>query len=1056
METKQALSNTFTGGLNTDLHPLITPNTVLTDCVNGTILTNNGNEYSLQNDFGNYALTKAKLPVNYIPIGIKEYNGIVYIVSYNPIEERSQIGTFPSPQKLNQIECVEASDQLKPIEIVAFDDRIYASANTKCFYSKYSKEATEVTFNSIINVNDLYKLEIEDGVLEQPFQKLNFKIINDSGVTKSVPFTVGGDFIRFKEPVSGRLKLAYELFEVYSGNTTIGGLSRVSGVNNKVSFTIDSQVKVDLPNNAKLYIEVICDEYKESGELNFSKKETFEVDTHMFNGGTTIFTFNNTWYQTINPTLNKSYLSVKTVPYFKMENGKAVVLDQYIQQTKLALNTPYASNGSDESEDTGMLQQNDFGRFRYTYDGGGLHLDFSFYEDEDLGELSKNTVCAFYRVTSGGVQSAPETEVSVEATAFDSNNPDNNYYEGEIDVTLRENMFYVMDMVVKSKRILRTLIVTSTRMNNVDNNIQNFLELTFNDWAKNLDIECWANVSTGSQQLDVKEYVQANTANDIKSFNVTSSPNAFAVSPKYTTDYVVGNWRKSVRECPINTKYNYEADLGDKDGVELESNSTVEVKYSFNDGSTSTVNNYNVKGKFDIQWFRGMFNNINKDPDKTMNYDGKRYYLLNESPFKTLSISPHAISENVDTYHFKKKSFTTLDTKLYKIHDTVHNNVFSKLQTKESLVNPTKIIIDETEHVIHEGKDVTFDLGESLDQSSMFFVPIYIDGITASGYSIPHYNVNDVGVNVNPIVMYGANTIGLKTSGENTYLTIPMWGVDCNYISNWMYDYSKQIPFIQLLGSKIYTYRKSDINKVDGCNVIKLGDDVSLSTTKITVKATINVTIKQMFYEGFDIINNKVAFLNMCGLNENQCTILNTNSQRPTKTVVFEETLVLDLPNNNVVNEFKTIVQNTIDTVEEKDRELEEGYNSEGTVYCEVSELNDSLDEKLVQFANNLEVKNGHFYLKDGFNENPIAVKPQSFVGSTNLTNARCNSAWYSEWNYNDNPYDIAVCAGMQDNMLSLVDNDFTSKWTEEQIKTKLEEFSQSFKDTNNEGYINN
>ena len=212
-----------------------------------------------------------------------------------------------------------------------------------------------------------------------------------------------------------------------------------------------------------------------------------------------------------------------------------------------------------------------------------------------------------------------------------------------------------------------------------------------------------------------------------------------------------------------------------------------------------------------------------------------------------------------------------------------------------------------------------------------------------------------------------------------------------------MYDYSKQIPFIQLLGSKIYTYRKSDINKVDGCNVIKLGNDISLSTTKITVKATINVTIKQMFYEGFDIINNKIAFLNMCGLNENQCTILNVDSRRPIKTVMFEETIVLDAQSNDVVNEFKTIIQNTVNAVEEKDRELEEGYNSEGTVYCEVSELNDSLDEKLVQFANNLEVKNGHFYLKDGFNENPIAVKPQNFVGSTNLTNARCNDTWYSE-----------------------------------------------------------
>ena len=39
-----------------DLHPLSTPNNVLTDCLNGTFITYNGNEFSLQNDQGNYKL----------------------------------------------------------------------------------------------------------------------------------------------------------------------------------------------------------------------------------------------------------------------------------------------------------------------------------------------------------------------------------------------------------------------------------------------------------------------------------------------------------------------------------------------------------------------------------------------------------------------------------------------------------------------------------------------------------------------------------------------------------------------------------------------------------------------------------------------------------------------------------------------------------------------------------------------------------------------------------------------------------------------------------------
>lgn len=100
MDTKQAQINTFTDGLNTDLHPLTTPNTMLTDCINGTVITYNGNEYILQNDMGNYVLEKAKLWADYIPVGIKEYGNIIYIVSYNPIDKKCQIGSYPSPQTL--------------------------------------------------------------------------------------------------------------------------------------------------------------------------------------------------------------------------------------------------------------------------------------------------------------------------------------------------------------------------------------------------------------------------------------------------------------------------------------------------------------------------------------------------------------------------------------------------------------------------------------------------------------------------------------------------------------------------------------------------------------------------------------------------------------------------------------------------------------------------------------------------------------------------------------------------------------------------------------------
>ena len=91
--------NTFNEGMVLDNHPLMTPNTVLTDALNATLVTMNGNEMVLQNDMGNARVENAKLPPGYVPIGMKEYGGIIYIACYNPLTNKGQIGCFPSPQR---------------------------------------------------------------------------------------------------------------------------------------------------------------------------------------------------------------------------------------------------------------------------------------------------------------------------------------------------------------------------------------------------------------------------------------------------------------------------------------------------------------------------------------------------------------------------------------------------------------------------------------------------------------------------------------------------------------------------------------------------------------------------------------------------------------------------------------------------------------------------------------------------------------------------------------------------------------------------------------------
>lgn len=92
-------TNKFTKGLVMDFSPENTKNEVLTNALNATLLTFNGNELSLQNDMGNARVESAFLPEGYIPVGTCEYGGIIYIVSYNPLEDKSQIGCFPSPER---------------------------------------------------------------------------------------------------------------------------------------------------------------------------------------------------------------------------------------------------------------------------------------------------------------------------------------------------------------------------------------------------------------------------------------------------------------------------------------------------------------------------------------------------------------------------------------------------------------------------------------------------------------------------------------------------------------------------------------------------------------------------------------------------------------------------------------------------------------------------------------------------------------------------------------------------------------------------------------------
>ena len=163
---KQEAVNTFSDGLIMDLNPLSMPNTALTNCLNGTLLTYNGNENMLQNDMGNARVETAMLPTGYIPLGSTSFGGIIYIVSYNPLDGKYQIGSFPSPERnlsKDELENSDSTIELKNFCQKEWKDEEGSFGSTENIITNYYQKVNLLKKN--IYPGDKYKIfsgEIHD------------------------------------------------------------------------------------------------------------------------------------------------------------------------------------------------------------------------------------------------------------------------------------------------------------------------------------------------------------------------------------------------------------------------------------------------------------------------------------------------------------------------------------------------------------------------------------------------------------------------------------------------------------------------------------------------------------------------------------------------------------------------------------------------------------------------------------------------------------------------------------------------------------------------------
>lgn len=179
---KAETTSTFEQGMIMDLNPLTTPNSVLTSCLNGTLVTFQGNENVLQVDMGNGRVETARLPEGYIPLGTAELGGIIYIVSYNPLRGTCQIGSFPSPERNITTDELGSAQSL---DISNF----FSKENNKIKYiSANDSSGDEREFPCVIT--PIQRLKFEEATLNPGDKFLIYDtvdyLVNNTGVISSI------------------------------------------------------------------------------------------------------------------------------------------------------------------------------------------------------------------------------------------------------------------------------------------------------------------------------------------------------------------------------------------------------------------------------------------------------------------------------------------------------------------------------------------------------------------------------------------------------------------------------------------------------------------------------------------------------------------------------------------------------------------------------------------------------------------------------------------------------------------------------------------------------
>lgn len=416
-------TNKFLKGLVMDFSPENTRNEVLTHALNATLLTFNGNEMSLQNDMGNARVETAYLPEGYMPVGTCEYGGIVYIVSYNPLENKSQIGCFPSPERnisidemglqlettLNnsdfQLEdgniknstkyVLLRNDKLNPGDkfIIYANEELYeeklANLETKHLIDGYKKEQNPILALNIVSIEDSGKItyldssvrtyEVTKYIKENFITKeynLRYPILGKANIDQPLKNedideyrnVLSSGYNVFKSKTSGKLAILAELIMIDSYSVT----HRIEEVKDENGQTIPDKY------NIVLYPEVSYEEteqkYDVKPKLSYYYLEKSDGILQLINdsGESDVETNSNT---------NRKYKSLSTSSFFN------TLLKNVWSDLDPKIQTTVDSSGNTIDYTLGMLYDEYYNDDNYKVNSKLSPIDFG-----DVNRYHKNNI----------------------------------------------------------------------------------------------------------------------------------------------------------------------------------------------------------------------------------------------------------------------------------------------------------------------------------------------------------------------------------------------------------------------------------------------------------------------------------------------------------------------------------------------------------------------------------------------------------------------------------------------------------------------------------------